>query len=248
MLSDNRRFFVDRTNPISNENKNLPPFLFRLAAFENGDLKAYVAEFDDKDQYFIKSDERKVVVHLLEAYQPVCFGRGDDEDHITLRHALVHLSPPQGDKRASRFPTNSSKPTPVGYTFFIIHPSPTFPTGPLPLSADTYTADHPLPVLPNFLDAVLIAPSTNAFTNEDTTRLSRIVFELLVSLDQEPRQEAVEWNGFVGDFTTSRIEEEDKCRSYIEFHWQESADSLYFCAQAVSSLSLYILPLAYSPP
>lgn len=233
-------FFVDRTNTISNEDKHLPPFLFRLSAFEHGNLKAYVAEFDDKDQHFVKSDERKVVIHLLGAYQPVGFGRGGDQDHITLRHALVHLSPLLGDKRPSKL-SDTNPPISVGYTFFIIHPSDAFPTRPLPLSIDKYAARHPLPALPIILDAVLLAPSTNAFEPEDKTRLARIVFELLASLDNEPRQEDVEWNGFIGQFTTKRVEEEDKCRSYIEFHWQESEESVIVCAQAVRRLPIFPL-------
>ncbi|KAJ9099900.1 hypothetical protein QFC21_003905 [Naganishia friedmannii] len=244
LISGERRFFVDRTNTISNEDKHLPPFLFRLPAFENGNLKSYVAEFDDKDQHFVKSDERKVVIHLLAGYQPVGFGRGGDEDYITLRHALLHLSPPPGDKRPSKLPKDTSTPTSVGYAFFIVHPSPALPSRPLPLSFDKYATRHPLPLLPIILDAVLLAPSTIAFEPEDKARLSRIVFELLASLDHEPRQEVVEWNGFIGGFTTQRVQEEDKCRNYIEFHWQETEESVVICAQAVSVSFLLQLLLA----
>ncbi|KAJ9099889.1 hypothetical protein QFC21_003894 [Naganishia friedmannii] len=199
-----------------------------------GTLKAYVAEFDDLRAHFVKHNERKVVVHLLPAYEPVGFGAGGDQDLITVRHALVHLSPPPGDKRPKKKTGSPCNATSVGYAFYIIHPSPSQPTSPLPTWIDGYAARRPLPVLPVTLDAVLLAPSSKAFTEEDKPRLSHITFEFLASMDHEPRVEGVEWNGYIGAFTTQRILEEEKCRSYVEYHWQDGVESMIICAQAAA--------------
>jgi hypothetical protein len=182
------------------------------------------------------------VVHLLPAYEPIGFGKGGDQDYITVRHALIHLSPPPGAKRPKKKQTgNPCDDTSVGYAFYIIHPSPSSsqPFSPLPNSIDEYAACHPLPVLPVTLDAVLLAPSAKAFTETDKPRLSHIAFEFLASMDHEPRTDGVEWNGFVGEFTTQRIKEEERCRSYVEFHWQEGVESMIICAQAVSPPRLF---------
>ncbi|KAJ9118291.1 hypothetical protein QFC22_004202 [Naganishia vaughanmartiniae] len=69
---------------------------------------------------------------------------------------------------------------------------------------------------------------------DDKPRLARIVFDFLASMDQEPRQGGVEWNGFVGQFSTRRIQEEEKCRSYIEFHRRKGEESVLVCAQATA--------------
>lgn len=195
-------------------------------------------------------DERKVICHLLPAYEPLSPGA---EDFITLRHALVHLAPPSriSRKRSSQKRTVTAKrpssgvPTSIGYAFFIIHPChPDKQHRPLPNAIDSYSMHQSLPVLPVTLDAVLIAPSTSAFTYEDKPRLARIVFEFLASMDQEPRKKGIEWNGFVGQFTTQRIKEEEKCRSYIEFHRQIGEESVIVCAKAVSlsQLARLLLP------
>ncbi|KAJ9118284.1 hypothetical protein QFC22_004195 [Naganishia vaughanmartiniae] len=228
------RFFVDRSNRSNSKHKNLPRMITRdLPCYKSNTLKAYISEFDDLRGHFVKHNERKVVVHLLPAYKPVGFGKGGDQDYITLRHALVHLSPPPGDKRPKKKTGNPCNPTSIGYAFYIIHPSPSQPTSALPASISEYATRHPLPVLPVTLDAILLAPAATAFTETDKPRLSHITFEFLASMDHEPRVQGVEWNGFVGEFTMKRIKEEVRCRSYLEFHWQEGEESMIICAEAV---------------
>ncbi|KAJ9118292.1 hypothetical protein QFC22_004203 [Naganishia vaughanmartiniae] len=94
------RFFVDRAKKPSSSHKKLPGLVSQLIATTGDQLKAYIAEFnDDGETKFVDSDERKVICHLLPAYEPMSAG---DEDLITLRHALVHLAPPSGRPDSKR--------------------------------------------------------------------------------------------------------------------------------------------------
>ncbi|KAJ9099899.1 hypothetical protein QFC21_003904 [Naganishia friedmannii] len=224
------RFFVDRAKKPSSSHKNLPSLISQLSASSKGLLKAYVAECNDdgKTKYVDDASELKVICHLLPAYEPLSPG---DEDMITLRHALVHLAAPFG--RNNQPSPKNQQPSSIGYAFFIIHPCHSSTQHrPLPSFIDSYSARHHLPVLPVKLDAVLLPPSAPAFTQADEYRLARIVFEFLASMDQEPCQDGVQWNGFVGEFSTQRIQEEEDCRSYIEFHRQKGDESVLVCAQA----------------
>lgn len=127
-------------------------------------LKAYVAVIDDLESEIVNDTQRKVTCHILPAHAPLSLG---DRGLITMRHALVHLVATD-NKQAPAI-----RPTSIGYAFFIIYPgNPTKgPTGEdqaLPTSIDSYSAYHSVPVLPVTLDAVLIAPSGNAFRHGDS--------------------------------------------------------------------------------
>lgn len=237
------RFFVDRANVPSSSDKKLPEIISELSVMKQGLLKAYVADLDDSETQFVDDDaERKVTCHLLPAYEPLSPG---DEDLITLRHALVHLvaTSPSCKNQPELKKKASSSPTSIGYAFFVIHPChPSVQHRPLPSSINSYSARHPVPVLPVTLDAVLLAPSEDAFTQNDKPGLARIVFEFLAWMDQVPRNNGVvPWNDFLGQFSTQRITEEENCRSYINFHRQKGVKTVLICAQAVSVTIVLLL-------
>ncbi|KAJ9093483.1 hypothetical protein QFC19_008342 [Naganishia cerealis] len=255
-------FFVDRVTKVRNTTKRMPPCFTYLPAHARGELKAYIALFDDVKQYLVKSDEQKIVVHLLPAYEPL-----KGEDFTMLQNALVYYprrGAPVTKAKKGKVVCKGNQDTSIGYAFFIIHSSDRQYPDPLPASINVYAAQRPISYLPVTLDAVLLAPATDAFTPADKPRLTRIVFDILASMDHEPASDChnddddkdaaaadgddhrrvVEWNGFVGTFTSSRIREEDRCRSYIEFHWQFGTETMIICAEAAAEA---LEPFRYWP-
>lgn len=78
-------FIVDRKTFVPNTSKNLPELVRTSTSYKSGTLKAYIARFDVIQNHLIKSNDPKVVIHLLLAYQPL------PEDWLTLRHGLYTI-------------------------------------------------------------------------------------------------------------------------------------------------------------
>lgn len=201
------RFLVDRKSFVPNTTKELPGFIKTATACKAGTLKGYIARFDDIKNHHIKSSDPKVLIHLLPAYQPL------SEDVITLRHGLYMIYEwiPRGDI----------------YYLFLVHSPDRQPRRHLPTSIDRYIS---LPSMPYCLEAVHVFPQSTDFVDTDRQQLTGILFDFLASISHKPDPA---WNAYLGDFVSQPIMSEKECEGYLDFTWQDRAESAINCAECV---------------
>jgi hypothetical protein len=204
------RFIVDRKTFVPNTTKELPEHIRTSSSYKAGTLKAYIARFDDIKNHHIKSDDPKVVVHLLPAYQPL------SEDLTSMRHALYMIY---------EWKTSADV-----YYLFLVHTPDSQPRRSLPTSIDHYRV---LPSMPTILELVYIIPQSSDFVDADQQQLAGIIFDFLASISDKPD---TAWNAFLGHFSSKPIMSEQECEGYIDFTWQDRPESAVICAESVSPL------------
>lgn len=203
------RFIVDRKTFVPNTTKELPVHIRAASSYKAGTLKGYIARFDDIKNHLIKSNDPKVVIHLLPAYQPL------SEDWVTTRHALYMIYEwiTTGDV----------------YYLFLVHTPDSQPRRNLPSSIGHYRI---LPSMPVMLELVYIIPQSSDFVDADRQQLTGITFDFLASISHKPDPL---WNAYLGDFASKPIMSEQECEGYIDFTWQDLPESAVIDAECVST-------------
>lgn len=206
---------------MPNTTKELPKLARTSTAYKAGTLKGYIARFDDIKNHHIKSDDPKVVIHLLPAYQPL------SEDLITMRHGLYMIYEwiTTGDV----------------YYLFLVHTPDSQPRRNVPSSIDHYRV---LPSMPIMLELVYIVPQANDFVDADRQQLSGIIFDFLASISHKPDPK---WNAYVGEFASKPIMAETECEGYIDFTWQDRPESAILDAECVSTFVSLRLEAEHHP-